>query len=244
MNLRLGRFISVPGIEAQLAPNNYIFSHSLLYAIDPFTDTGLIATVKLNDLWLVQLGITDGHDIAPWTPTPSLPAPPASVHNEVRQRQSLLCAKRNQQRQVRLQQSAAVRHHLVSQVLEDGTHGNRILVYVRARRPRSRRNNQTGNRRQSCLLPARRAALHRSRVRRSEFLQKTTFSPQLFSPSAATFLTTRKASAPATPPNIPRTQSCGAIGSAPQSSFVRNCVSSAPGTGKPTTTSNIKINSP
>ena len=55
MNIRLGRFISVPGIEAQLAPNNYIFSHSLLYAIDPFTDTGLIATVKLNDQWLVQL---------------------------------------------------------------------------------------------------------------------------------------------------------------------------------------------
>ena len=67
MNLRVGRFISVPGIEAQLAPNNYIFSHSLLYAIDPFTDTGLMATVKLNDHWLVQLGITAGHDVAPWT---------------------------------------------------------------------------------------------------------------------------------------------------------------------------------
>ncbi|MGA3091710.1 MAG: outer membrane beta-barrel protein [Terriglobales bacterium] len=67
LNLRLGRFISVPGIEAQLAPNNYIFSHSLLYAIDPFTDTGLMATVKLNDQWLVQLGITAGHDVAPWT---------------------------------------------------------------------------------------------------------------------------------------------------------------------------------
>jgi hypothetical protein len=68
MNLRLGRFISVPGIEAQLAPNNYIFSHSLLYAIDPFTDTGLIATVKLNDQWLVQLGMTGSHDVALWTP--------------------------------------------------------------------------------------------------------------------------------------------------------------------------------
>jgi hypothetical protein len=67
MNLRLGRFISVPGIEAQLAPNNYIFSHSLLYAIDPFTDTGLMATVKLNDQWLVQLGMTGGHDVALWT---------------------------------------------------------------------------------------------------------------------------------------------------------------------------------
>jgi hypothetical protein len=68
MNVRVGRYISVPGIEAQLAPNNYIFSHSLLYAIDPFTDTGLIATIKLTNQWLVQLGITAGHDVAPWTP--------------------------------------------------------------------------------------------------------------------------------------------------------------------------------
>ncbi len=55
MNLRLGRYISIPGIEAQLAPNNYTFSHSLLYAIDLFTDTGLLATVKLSDQWLVQV---------------------------------------------------------------------------------------------------------------------------------------------------------------------------------------------
>jgi hypothetical protein len=68
MNIRFGRFISVPGIEAQLAPNNYIFSHSLLYAIDPFTDTGLMTTVKVNDQWLLQLGITGGHDVALWTP--------------------------------------------------------------------------------------------------------------------------------------------------------------------------------
>jgi hypothetical protein len=67
MNLRFGRFISVPGIEAQLAPNNYIFSHSVLYFIDPFTDTGLLATVKFNDRWLLQGGITAGHDVAPWT---------------------------------------------------------------------------------------------------------------------------------------------------------------------------------
>jgi Putative beta-barrel porin-2, OmpL-like. bbp2 len=67
MNLRIGRYISIPGIEAQLSPNNYIFSHSLLYVIDPFTDTGVLATIKLDDQWLVQLGITAGHDVAPWT---------------------------------------------------------------------------------------------------------------------------------------------------------------------------------
>ena len=68
MNIRIGRFLSVPGIEAQLAPNNYIYTHSLLYSIDPFTDTGIIATVKLNDHWLVQAGLTASHDVAPWTP--------------------------------------------------------------------------------------------------------------------------------------------------------------------------------
>jgi len=67
MNLRVGRFISVPGIEAQLTPNNYMFSHSLLYSVDPFTDTGAIATVRLNDRWTVQAEISASHDVAPWT---------------------------------------------------------------------------------------------------------------------------------------------------------------------------------
>jgi hypothetical protein len=67
MNVRVGRFISIPGIEAQLSPNNYVFSHSLLYSVDPFTDTGVLATIKLSDAWLVQLGLTAGHDVAPWT---------------------------------------------------------------------------------------------------------------------------------------------------------------------------------
>ena len=68
LNVRVGRFISIPGIEAQLAPNNYVYTHSLLYSVDPFTDTGILATVRLNDRWLVQLGLTASHDVAPWTP--------------------------------------------------------------------------------------------------------------------------------------------------------------------------------
>ena len=67
MNIRAGRFISIPGIEAQLSPNNYMFSHSLLYDIDPFTDTGVLATIQLNPQWLVQAGVTASHDVAPWT---------------------------------------------------------------------------------------------------------------------------------------------------------------------------------
>ena len=67
MNLRMGRYISIPGIEAQLTPNNYMFSHSLLYAVDPFTDTGILATIQLNDRWTVQAGLSASHDVAPWT---------------------------------------------------------------------------------------------------------------------------------------------------------------------------------
>ena len=73
LNIRIGRFLSVPGIEAQLAPNNYNMTHSLLYTIDPFTDSGIYASLKLNKQWIVQLGLSCSHDVACWTPdaTPS-----------------------------------------------------------------------------------------------------------------------------------------------------------------------------
>jgi hypothetical protein len=67
LNFRIGRFLSVPGIEAQLAPNNYNMTHSLLYTIDPFTDTGVYGSLKLNKQWMIQLGISAGHDDAPWS---------------------------------------------------------------------------------------------------------------------------------------------------------------------------------
>jgi hypothetical protein len=67
LNIRLGRFLSVPGIEAQLAPNNYNMTHSLLYTIDPFTDTGIYASLKLNKQWMVQFGASCSHDVACWT---------------------------------------------------------------------------------------------------------------------------------------------------------------------------------
>ena len=68
MNVRIGRYISLPDIEAQLAPNNYTYSHSLLYSVDPYTQTGVVASIKLSDHWLLQLGISDGNDVALWTP--------------------------------------------------------------------------------------------------------------------------------------------------------------------------------
>jgi hypothetical protein len=66
MNIRIGRYISLPDIEAQLAPNNYTYSHSILYTLDPYTQTGIVASIKLSDHWLVQGGFSGGNDVAPW----------------------------------------------------------------------------------------------------------------------------------------------------------------------------------
>ncbi len=66
LNLRIGRYISIPDIEAQLAPNNITYSHSLLYTYDPYTQHGAVGTIKLNWNWQVQLELSAGNDVAPW----------------------------------------------------------------------------------------------------------------------------------------------------------------------------------
>jgi hypothetical protein len=67
MDIRVGRYISLPDIEAQLAPNNYTYSHSLLYTFDCYTQTGINTTTKLGNHWLVQLGVSAGCESAPWS---------------------------------------------------------------------------------------------------------------------------------------------------------------------------------
>lgn len=66
LNVRLGRYISLPDIEAQLAPNNYTYSHSLTYGYDAYTQTGVNLTFKIDDHWMVQAGLSGGSDVAPW----------------------------------------------------------------------------------------------------------------------------------------------------------------------------------
>ncbi|MDB5415929.1 MAG: hypothetical protein JWR10_4264, partial [Rubritepida sp.] len=66
MVVRLGRFISLPDIEAQLAINNYMYTHSMTYTFDNYTNTGLMTTTQLNRNWLLQLGVTAGTDSMPW----------------------------------------------------------------------------------------------------------------------------------------------------------------------------------
>jgi len=64
--IRFGRYISIPDIEAQLAPNNYMYSHSLTYTFDNYTNTGIQTTLAVTRNWMLQLGVTIGSDTAPW----------------------------------------------------------------------------------------------------------------------------------------------------------------------------------
>ena len=66
MMLKIGRYISPPDIEAQLAPDNYLFTHSLTFTYDCFTQTGVNAAIKLNQHYTVLFGIHAGTDVAPW----------------------------------------------------------------------------------------------------------------------------------------------------------------------------------
>jgi hypothetical protein len=78
-NVRLGRYISIPDIEAQLAPNNLTYSHSLLYTVDPYTQTGIVSTTKLNKNWQIQTELSSGNDIAPWVKSERHLTPAACV---------------------------------------------------------------------------------------------------------------------------------------------------------------------
>ena len=64
--IRAGRYISVPDIEAQLAPNNYMYSHSMTYTFDQYTNTGVQSTLAVTKNIYAQLGVNIGNDTMPW----------------------------------------------------------------------------------------------------------------------------------------------------------------------------------
>jgi Putative beta-barrel porin-2, OmpL-like. bbp2 len=71
--VQLGRFISPPDIEAQLAPNNYLYSHSIFFDFDAYTQTGALFSTKLSNYWSIQYGLHAGDDMAPWYPSQHFP---------------------------------------------------------------------------------------------------------------------------------------------------------------------------
>ena len=145
MMIRFGRFISIPDIEAQLAPNNYMYSHSMTYTFDNYTNTGIQVTTALNKNWIFQTGLVTGTEAMPWHvgakinnpfPNPLFPnttmlkdpgAVP-SVTLGVRwtsddgRRRHQHRRRRHQQRHVGLQQPAMVRFDVLSQVQRPVAH--------------------------------------------------------------------------------------------------------------------------
>jgi len=75
MDVRIGRFISIPDIEAQLAPNNYMYTHSLSYTFDNFTNEGIQATFGVTKNLFLQFGLTDGTEAAIWQWGSRMPNP-------------------------------------------------------------------------------------------------------------------------------------------------------------------------
>jgi Putative beta-barrel porin-2, OmpL-like. bbp2 len=75
LNIRFGRFISIPDIEAQLAPNNYMYSHSMTYTFDNYTNTGVQFTMAATKNWILQLGVVSGTEAMPWHVGATIPNP-------------------------------------------------------------------------------------------------------------------------------------------------------------------------
>jgi Putative beta-barrel porin-2, OmpL-like. bbp2 len=65
--MRIGRYISPLDIEAQLSPDNFLYSHSIMFGYDPYTFTGVQFTTKIDDNFTITYGVHAGNDMAPWT---------------------------------------------------------------------------------------------------------------------------------------------------------------------------------
>ena len=73
--IRVGRYVSIPDIEAQLAPNNYMYSHSITYTFDNFTNTGIQGTLAVSKNVILQLALNAGTESTLWHVGKKIPNP-------------------------------------------------------------------------------------------------------------------------------------------------------------------------
>jgi hypothetical protein len=64
--IRVGRYISLPDIEAQLAPNNYMYTHSITYTLDNYTNEGIQTTLAITKRVMIQVGLSVGTETTVW----------------------------------------------------------------------------------------------------------------------------------------------------------------------------------
>jgi len=63
LDVKFGRFFAQFGVESIDATLNALPSRSYTFIYDPFTHTGLLTTLKLDETWSVQNGIVTGSDV-------------------------------------------------------------------------------------------------------------------------------------------------------------------------------------
>ena len=65
--LQFGRYISPIDIEAQLSNSNYLYTHSIMFGVDPYTYTGINMQVRVNKEFEYMVGIHAGNENTPWS---------------------------------------------------------------------------------------------------------------------------------------------------------------------------------
>jgi hypothetical protein len=63
LDVKLGRFFALYGVETNDAVSNALASHAYTFIYDPFTHAGLVTTTKLTNAWTVQAGLVLGSDV-------------------------------------------------------------------------------------------------------------------------------------------------------------------------------------
>jgi hypothetical protein len=63
LDVKVGRFFALYGIESNAAVDNALWSRTYTFVYDPFTHTGLLTTLKLDDTWTVQSALVTGSDM-------------------------------------------------------------------------------------------------------------------------------------------------------------------------------------
>jgi hypothetical protein len=63
LDVKLGRFFALYGVETNDAVSNALASHAYTFIYNPFTHSGLLATTKLTNAWTVQAGLVLGSDV-------------------------------------------------------------------------------------------------------------------------------------------------------------------------------------
>ena len=63
LDVKVGRFVSLYGVEPIAAVDNALLSHSFNDVFNPFTHTGVLSTLQLTDVWTVQAALVTGSDV-------------------------------------------------------------------------------------------------------------------------------------------------------------------------------------